>query len=221
VAALSALKLTGRVLVVLADDDGSPTAPSPTCPRSRPCSVGELNAYDILRSDWVVFTDDPARHARPPPGPSPRRAQRPRRPRGRKRATTAPDEAGTDEAATDEAADTTEDAADTDECGRRRPRGEQPMRDAMSVLIRPVVSEKSYALMDKNVYVFVVDPRATKIDVRHAVEQAFGVRVTTSTRSTARASDAQPAHQLPRPPPRHQAGHRHPAPDDSIDLFEN
>ena len=51
------------------------------------------------------------------------------------------------------------------------------MRDAMSVLIRPVVSEKSYALMDKNVYVFVVDPPATKIDVRHAVEQAFGVRV--------------------------------------------
>jgi large subunit ribosomal protein L23 len=52
------------------------------------------------------------------------------------------------------------------------------MRDAMTVLIRPVVSEKSYALMDQNVYVFIVDPRATKIDVRHAVEQAFSVRVT-------------------------------------------
>ena len=52
------------------------------------------------------------------------------------------------------------------------------MRDAMSVLIRPVVSEKSYALMDRSVYVFIVDPRATKIEVRHAVEQAFGVRVT-------------------------------------------
>ena len=33
------------------------------------------------------------------------------------------------------------------------------MRDAMSVLIRPVVSEKTYALMDKGTYVFVVDPR--------------------------------------------------------------
>ena len=52
------------------------------------------------------------------------------------------------------------------------------MRDAMSVLIRPVVSEKSYGLMDQKVYVFIVDPKATKIDVRHAVEQAFGVRVT-------------------------------------------
>ena len=52
------------------------------------------------------------------------------------------------------------------------------MRDAHNILLRPVVSEKTYALMDNNVYVFVVDPSATKIDVRHAVEQAFGVRVT-------------------------------------------
>jgi large subunit ribosomal protein L23 len=52
------------------------------------------------------------------------------------------------------------------------------MRDAMSVLIQPVVSEKTYALMDEGVYVFVVDPRATKVDVRNAVEQAFNVTVT-------------------------------------------
>jgi large subunit ribosomal protein L23 len=51
------------------------------------------------------------------------------------------------------------------------------MRDAMEVLIRPVISEKTYALMDSSVYVFVVDPRATKIDVRNAVQSAFGVRV--------------------------------------------
>ncbi len=51
------------------------------------------------------------------------------------------------------------------------------MRDPHNVLLRPVVSEKSYGLMDDNVYVFVVDPSATKIDVRHAVERAFGVRV--------------------------------------------
>jgi large subunit ribosomal protein L23 len=51
------------------------------------------------------------------------------------------------------------------------------MRDPHNVLIRPVVSEKSYSLMDDNVYVFVVDPSATKVDVRRAVENAFGVRV--------------------------------------------
>ena len=52
------------------------------------------------------------------------------------------------------------------------------MRDAMSVHIRPVVSEKSTTLMENHTYVFVVDPRATKIDVRNAVEQAFNVKVT-------------------------------------------
>jgi large subunit ribosomal protein L23 len=52
------------------------------------------------------------------------------------------------------------------------------MRESMSVLHRPIVSEKTYALMDAHVYVFDVDMDATKIDVRHAVEQAFGVKVT-------------------------------------------
>lgn len=46
-----------------------------------------------------------------------------------------------------------------------------------SVLIRPVISEKSYGLMDKGAYVFVVDPRASKVEIRDAVESAFGVRV--------------------------------------------
>ena len=51
------------------------------------------------------------------------------------------------------------------------------MRDAGAILIRPVVSEKTYGLMDQNVYVFVVDPRSTKIEIRRAVEEAFGVKV--------------------------------------------
>jgi large subunit ribosomal protein L23 len=51
------------------------------------------------------------------------------------------------------------------------------MRDRGSVLLRPVVSEKTYALMDQSVYVFVVDPRATKIEIRRAVEESFGVKV--------------------------------------------
>jgi large subunit ribosomal protein L23 len=48
----------------------------------------------------------------------------------------------------------------------------------MTVLIRPVVSEKTYAQMERGTYVFVVDPKATKVDVRNAVEQAFNVTVT-------------------------------------------
>jgi len=51
------------------------------------------------------------------------------------------------------------------------------MPDLGGVLIRPVVSEKTYGLMDQGVYVFVVDPRSSKIEIRRAVEEAFGVRV--------------------------------------------
>lgn len=51
------------------------------------------------------------------------------------------------------------------------------MREATEVLIRPVVSEKSYSLMQNGAYVFVVAPDATSIEVRHAVEQIFGVHV--------------------------------------------
>lgn len=52
------------------------------------------------------------------------------------------------------------------------------MRDASQVLLRPVVSEKSYRLMEDGVYIFVVAPDATRIEVRRAVEATFGVRVT-------------------------------------------
>jgi large subunit ribosomal protein L23 len=52
------------------------------------------------------------------------------------------------------------------------------VRDASQILLRPVVSEKSYRLMEDGVYIFVVAPDATRIEVRLAVESAFGVRVT-------------------------------------------
>lgn len=51
------------------------------------------------------------------------------------------------------------------------------MRDAMSILLRPVVSEKTYAQMETGTYTFVVDRAATKVDVRNAVQQAFNVTV--------------------------------------------
>jgi large subunit ribosomal protein L23 len=45
-------------------------------------------------------------------------------------------------------------------------------------VLRPVVSEKSYALLDKGVYTFVVNPHANKVEIRQAVEEIFNVRVT-------------------------------------------
>jgi large subunit ribosomal protein L23 len=49
--------------------------------------------------------------------------------------------------------------------------------DPRSVIIRPVISEKSYALLAANKYTFRVHDGANKTQVRQAVEQIFGVRV--------------------------------------------
>ena len=46
------------------------------------------------------------------------------------------------------------------------------------ILIRPVVSEKSYALLDENKYTFVVAPDANKTQIKQAVEEVFRVTVT-------------------------------------------
>jgi len=46
------------------------------------------------------------------------------------------------------------------------------------VLVRPVVSEKSYGLLDEGKYTFIVAPEANKTEIRLAVEAVFGVRVT-------------------------------------------
>jgi large subunit ribosomal protein L23 len=46
------------------------------------------------------------------------------------------------------------------------------------VLLAPVVSEKSYGLLDENKYTFLVHPDANKTEIKIAVEKVFGVRVT-------------------------------------------
>lgn len=51
------------------------------------------------------------------------------------------------------------------------------MSDPRSVIIKPVVSEKSYGLLDDGVYTFIVAPGANKIEIRQAVEEIFGVNV--------------------------------------------
>lgn len=49
--------------------------------------------------------------------------------------------------------------------------------DPRSVIIRPVISEKTYALIAAGKYTFRVDDRAHKFEIKDAVEQAFGVEV--------------------------------------------
>jgi large subunit ribosomal protein L23 len=49
--------------------------------------------------------------------------------------------------------------------------------DPRDVLLAPVISEKSYGLLDENKYTFIVRPDANKTQIKIAVEQVFNVTV--------------------------------------------
>ena len=176
--------------------------------------TGELNAYDVLVNDWIVFTDETL------PGTGRRHGRHNRRDETDR--VTEPI-AGADRRRG--GADTADDTDDPTPAptSRRRTRRGGASHEAMPdrVLIRPVVSEKSYALMDGHVYVFVVDRSATKIDVRRAVEQAFNVRVdkvnTLNREGKTRSTAAQ--HRGHRPDTKRAIVTLHQG--DSIDLFES
>ena len=50
--------------------------------------------------------------------------------------------------------------------------------DPRDVILQPVISEKSYGLLDENKYTFVVAPDANKREIKEAIEQIFSVKVT-------------------------------------------
>ncbi|RAY15154.1 50S ribosomal protein L23 [Actinomadura craniellae] len=50
--------------------------------------------------------------------------------------------------------------------------------DPRDIILAPVVSEKSYGLLDENKYTFVVRPDANKTQIKQAVEAVFNVKVT-------------------------------------------
>ncbi len=52
------------------------------------------------------------------------------------------------------------------------------MKTSRDIVIRPVVSEKSYAGLDQNTYTFLVDKRANKTEIKEAIQQIWNVRVT-------------------------------------------
>ena len=51
-------------------------------------------------------------------------------------------------------------------------------KDHRDILLAPVVSEKSYSLLDANKYTFLVHPDANKTEIKIAVEKVFNVKVT-------------------------------------------
>lgn len=49
--------------------------------------------------------------------------------------------------------------------------------DPRDILLAPVVSEKSYGLLEERQYTFLVKPDANKTEIKIAVEKVFGVKV--------------------------------------------
>jgi large subunit ribosomal protein L23 len=52
------------------------------------------------------------------------------------------------------------------------------MKTPRDVIIRPVVSEKSYGALELNTYTFLVDPRSNKTEIKEAIQKIWNVRVT-------------------------------------------
>ena len=50
-------------------------------------------------------------------------------------------------------------------------------KDPRDIIISPVVSEKSYSLIDDGKYTFTVDPRSNKTEIKLAIEKIFDVKV--------------------------------------------
>ena len=52
------------------------------------------------------------------------------------------------------------------------------MKTPRDIIFRPVVSEKSYAGLERNTYTFLVDKRSSKTEIKEAIQQIWGVSVT-------------------------------------------
>ena len=122
----------------------------------------ELNPYDVLVNDWLVFSKATLEAT---VASTARRSGEAAATSGASDAKRGPRHGGVSGARTPQR---------TSDAQRRR----RPMRDARDVIIRPVVSEKSYASYDENVYTFVVAADANKVEIRQAIETIFNVKVT-------------------------------------------
>lgn len=91
--------------------------------------------------------------------------------------------------------------------------------DPIYIIKRPLVTEKStFAMNERRQYSFQVDPRATKADVKHAVQTAYGVRVTGVTTQVRKGKSKRLKSGLVQEPSTKKATVRlHP--DDTIELF--
>lgn len=61
------------------------------------------------------------------------------------------------------------------------------MRDARDIIKRPVITERSTQLMGDKKYTFIVDRRSNKSEIKRAVEEIFGVKVSNVNTLTTKA----------------------------------
>ena len=70
------------------------------------------------------------------------------------------------------------------------------MKDPREVIIRPVITERSYDAMEGNTYTFEVAETANKVEIRQAVEAIFNVKVVKVNTSTVKAKPKRVRYQL-------------------------
>ncbi len=81
-------------------------------------------------------------------------------------------------------------------------------KDPRDIIIAPVVSEKSYGLIDEGKYTFLVDPRSNKTEIKLAIESIFKVEVA-SINTLNRQGKTRRTKFGTRQAQGHQACHRH------------
>ena len=81
-------------------------------------------------------------------------------------------------------------------------------KDPRDIILAPVVSEKSYGLIDQGKYTFVVDPRANKTEIKLAIEKIFGVKVASINTLNKKGKTRRTKFGIGQAQ-RHQARHRH------------
>ena len=79
------------------------------------------------------------------------------------------------------------------------------MKSPHDIIIRPVLTEKSYDHFADKTYTFVVDKRANKTEIRQAIEAVFGVKVDSVQHREPHGQDEE-AGPARRPPSFHQEG---------------
>ncbi len=188
--ALAAVSSAKNVLIVLSRTDEAGWLSLRNLPETHLLFADQLNTYDVLLSDDVVFTkaaldeflsfqrvsvitadefevavaEESTQPCRPQPGRLQPSRPRPSRlqPNSRHRR------------------------------GRREGGREVSITDPRDIILKPIVSEKSYGLLETGRYTFEVHPDSNKTQIKIAIEQIFGVKVVSVNTLNRRASASAP-----------------------------